>query len=558
MNEKPKETDPRAGHTRRTFFKRAGAASALVAANQVFAGDPILSAFADDYVTPKGNILLPRSDMMWRPVEDYIDEPGPEYRHASEYAFEAFRDIKYGIRIHWGLYSIEQWSDTSWPYLKLSFEERRRHNELYKTWNPTGFDADEWMSLFAQCGMKMFAFTTKHHEGFSMYDTKTRVRQRADWTAASGPRMESCDVAYSIMETPFSRDVVKELCAAARKRKLKIDLYYSHPDWYDADFRPYVRHPEQVPSAAKLLCPEDYRDTQKAYGGKPVIFPDPSPAEVKRMMERHRAQLTELLTNYGKIDMVCLDMWLGKQVWLQLRETMIELRKIQPDVMFRARGIGDYGDYYTPEHVIPGGKESTDMPWFVIYPLGHGFSYGGPDGQYKGSKWIVQNLVDSVAKGGNFMVGVGPDGNGRFSPTAVQQLREAGQWLRVNGGAIYGTRARPGDLWKEGDIISFEKPNSDDVNPSGSGEGNVPIRFTRSKDEKTLYAICLGWPGTRLRLRTVPAKQISKILILGVSTPLPWRDDGQGVVVDLPSGIQDECKRLSNVAWTFKVECKNV
>ena len=108
------------------------------------------------------------------------------------------------------------------------------------------------------------------------------------------------------------------------------------------------------------------------------MSPDPTPAEEIRMLERHRTQLTELLTNYGKIDMMCLDMWLGGKVWPQMRETMLELRKIQPDVMFRARGIGNYGDYYTPEGFVPGSKENTDMPWFVIYPLGRGFSYQGP------------------------------------------------------------------------------------------------------------------------------------------------------------------------------------
>ena len=97
-----------------------------------------------------------------------------------------------------------------------------------------------------------------------------------------------------------------------------------------------------------------------------MTVPDPSSQEVARMMARHRAQLEELLTNYGTIDMICLDQWLGPKVWPQLRETMLHLRTIQPDVMFRARGIGNYGDYYTPEGFVPGSKENTDVPWFVI------------------------------------------------------------------------------------------------------------------------------------------------------------------------------------------------
>lgn len=146
-----------------------------------------------------------------------------------------------------------------------------RYTSLYKTWNPVGFDADAWMNLFKSSGMKMFAFTTKHHEGFSMFDTRTRVQSRANWTAAGGPKLESCELAYSIMETPFRRDVVKELCLAANKHRIKIDLYFSHADWYDADFRPYVQHPLQVPSSPRLLTAVDQRRAREIYGNNIVV-----------------------------------------------------------------------------------------------------------------------------------------------------------------------------------------------------------------------------------------------------------------------------------------------
>ena len=134
----------------------------------------------------------------------------------------------------------------------MSFEDRQGYNEFYKTWNPSEFDADSWMNLCEDAGLKMFAFTTNRHEGFSMFDTKTRVRNRTNWIAPGGPKMEECDLAYGILETPFRRDVVKEPTSAAHRRKIKIDLYFSHPDWYDANFRPYGWHPLQVPSSPKL------------------------------------------------------------------------------------------------------------------------------------------------------------------------------------------------------------------------------------------------------------------------------------------------------------------
>ena len=519
---------------RRSFLKKLGIASVLTTSqiNRVFAHALSALATGDDYVPPKGNIRVPVTDGQWRRVKDYVDDPGPDYHHASDAAFEAFRDLKYGVRIHWGLYSLHEWWNTSWPMLDLSPSQMQDYQEQYRSWSPGDFNADEWMKFFKENGMRMFAFTTNHHEGFSMYDTKRRVKSRVNWTAPGGPALESCDLAYSIMETPFKRDVVREVCEAGRKHGLKVDLYFSHPNFYDADFRSYCKHPLQP----------------GLYG-----IPDPTPEDHRRMMASHREQLTELLTNYGKIDMVCLDMWLGQDVWPQLRETMIALRKIQPNVMFRARGIGNYGDYYTPEGKVPGAKTDTDMPWFVIYPLGQGFSYGGPGDNYKGSKWIIQNLADIVAKGGNFMVGVGPDRNGKFSPTAMNQLEETGQWLRVNREAIYDTRPRAGDLWKEGADASFADAKTASGEPSTAG-GNSPIRFTGSKDGREVYAICMQWPGSQLRLKTVRAKTGSKVRLLGLNRPLKWRNEPDALAIQIPDGLQDEAQRPCKVAWCFRIE----
>ena len=475
---------------------------------------------------------LPETDGHYQRVKSYIeDTPIPEYRWASPAGYDAFRDMKFGVRIHWGIYSVAGYDKESWPFLTKSFPERDEYNQIYKTWNPTGFDADEWMNLFAESGLKMFAFTTKHHEGFSMFDTKTRVRQRTNWVASGGPSIESCDLAYSIVETPFKRDIVDELCHAAHKRALKIALYFSHPDWYDADFRPYAYHPLQVPSAAKL--DPEMKNAKARLDDRIVMTPDPTSPEVARMMARHRAQLTELLTNYGQIDMLSLDQWLGPAVWPQLRQTLLQIRKIQPNVMLRARGIGNYGDYYTPEGFVPGSKENTNVPWMVIYPLAKGFSYDSDPSHYKGTGWIVSNLVDTVAKGGSFQVGVGPDGNGRFHPSAVEQLKEAGRWLKVNGEGIYATRPREGSLWAEGD----------------------DLRFSRTKDGRYTYAFARKWPGTSLTLKTVEAKNGSQIHMLGVTEPLRWRHDStSGLVIQIPANLQDEAKRPCKYSYCFRIE----
>ncbi len=475
------------------------------------------------------NLHAPENEPHLDQVRSYIEiDTEPGYIHASEEARQAFMDMKYGVRIHWGLYTLRHLRRESWPFLKMSPKERQEYQQLYQKFNPTEFSAEGWMEFFQRAGLKCFAITTKHHEGFSLFDTSTRVTRRVNWLAQGGPDIEECDLAYSVMDTPFKRDIIQELCDAAHRYGIKIDFYFSHPDWYDADFRPYCFHPLQTRRVN--LFPDEYGTPgyHRSLGQSPTwMMEDCTPEETSRMIQRHRTQLTELLTRYGKIDMICLDMWLGKDVWPALRETVKQLRQLQPDVMLRIRGIGNYGDYYTPEGFVPGDKANTDMPWMVIYPLGRSFSYEPIGSFHKGPGWIIKNLISSVAKGGNFMVGIGPDETGKFHPRAVKDLETVGEWLRIYGEAIYGTRAY--EPWHEGNQVFF----------------------TRSKDQKHVYALCLKWPGRALKLKSIPPKEGMQVHLLGEEEPLSWRMDGDGIVVDIPTSVRRTNKFASAFRFSY-------
>jgi alpha-L-fucosidase len=153
-----------------------------------------------------------------------------------------------------------------------------------------------------------------------------------------------------------------------------------------------------------------------------------------------------------------------------------------------------------------------------------------PDGaKYRPGEWIVSTLVDVVSKGGLFEVGIGPDANGLFHPMAIRHLEYAGNWIKVNGEAIYGTRPR--DQWGEGDHV----------------------RFTRSKDHRTAYAIALAWPGRELRLATVRPAPGARIQMLGLNQPLKWRMEAGSLVIELPDSLQHESNRPCRQAWAFRI-----
>ena len=437
-----------------------------------------------------------------------ITQTDPSYQHAPQAAVEKWKDMKFGLRIHWGLYCMVG-SDASWSLPHSSQEFRNIYGTLYQFFNPTDFDSDVWMNMMARAGMKYFTFTTKHHDGFSMWPAQTwqeSIRLTPKGIFEGVGYYENCRIHYNIMDTPYKKDIVGALVKAAREKGIRVSLYYSHIDWHDPAFAWDPNNWHYDPKFTKESDPERWQE----------------------FIDQEREQVRELMTNYGKLDALEFDIGWPKEAQPDLIEITKMARKLQQDILIRNRGIGAYGDFYTPEGEIPQGFEES-QPWQVIYPGGEAFSYL-PNDIYKPKEWILKSLIDIVSKGGNFEVGFGPMPNGKWPLEVVERLEWVGNWLKVNGDAIYKTR--PYQTYHEGE----------------------DIRFTRSKDGKTVYAISLKWPGSELRLKSVPVVPGSEITMLGAHEKLNWHQDKDQIVIDIPESTAKN--RPCEFAYAFKLKVR--
>lgn len=328
---------------------------------------------------------------------------------------EWFRNDRFGMFIHWGLYSIPGRGEWVMSKEKITVDEYSRYFEEF---NPTEFNPREWARLAKKAGMKYVVLTAKHHDGFCLFDSKLTD--------------------YKSTNTKIEKDLVKEFVEAVRDEGLKVGLYYSLLDWHHKDYPKYNHSFHPMRNEIK------YKDE--------IINFD-------NYLEYMHEQINELVSNYGKIDILwfdfCYDDMKGEK-W-KAAELMKMVRQKQPDVIIDNRletsgeGFGSIvevepssycGDFASPEQIIPpeGIRNvlGNPIPWELCTTMNNNWCYNPTDLDYKPTSMLIRKLVECVSKNGNMILNVGPDAKGTINKESKTLLKELGEWMDKNKESIYG------------------------------------------------------------------------------------------------------------------------
>jgi alpha-L-fucosidase len=464
-------------------------------------------------------LVLPGSVLAQR-VTGYIPVTDPAVRAN----LEQFQDWKFGLMLHWGTYSqwgiVESWSlcpeDEPWcerkgPHANDYAAYVKAYEALQTTFNPVRFEPDRWAAAAHDAGMRYVVFTTKHHDGFSMFDTKqTEYR-------ITGPECP--------FRTNARANITNEVFKAFRARGMGIGAYFSKPDWHSDDywwrrFPPFDRNP-------------NYDITKY-------------PERWERFKRFTHNQIRELMTEYGSIDILWLDggwvqpMTATSPRWgkvpshqdIDMPAIAAMARSHQPGLIIVDRAVeGPYQNYITPEHQVP--DHAHGVPWETCMPMATSWSYV-PNDVYRPSRAIVHLLVDIAAKGGNLLLNIGPSPDGTLDDTAYARLRDLGGWMKVNGGAIYGTRA----------VAPYK---DDQVAYTRGPDGIINAIYLAREDERM--------PPASIEVPSFVPSPGSVVQMLGVKEPLHWEKEGKGCVVFIPPNIRENPP--AKWAWVVRISVEH-
>jgi len=439
---------------------------------------------------------------------------------SKEHALREFQQQKFGLFIHWGLYAIPGgvWkgktmeemgipSVAEWIQLVAKIP-RKEYADLAASFNPVDFDADHIVTMAKEAGMKYIVITSKHHDGFALFDSKVSDFDMMD-------------------ATPFKRDIVRELYDACQRHQLEFGVYYSHNiDWADGADAQYA--------TTKAANDRMGKDTD-SFGAN---LWDPSPNTFSSYLKNKAIpQVKELLEQYPDIRYIWFDM-----PGLMTREQSYTFYKtvydINPSVLVAERIGNNMGDYAIPgDNRIPTAEDQFDKPWEAIGTFNHSWGYKAYDQDWKSVDELLYWLVEIVSKGGNYMLNIGPDAQGNVAPTVRNNLQKLGSWMTVNKEAIYGSK--PWKVLREGPT-TVHITDTEQREREGFKAAFTSQDFWFTEREKYLYVVSLELPESGVAVVKSLAKGqigVKQVEILGIGK-VAFSQTEEGLLVKLPKAVR--------------------
>jgi alpha-L-fucosidase len=436
-------------------------------------------------------------------IQDFLVESTDAFNKRMEW----WRDARFGMFIHWGVYSVpagiykgEDVKGIGEWIMKHGQIPIEEYEQYAKQFNPEKFNADEWVKIIKDAGMKYLVITSKHHDGFGLWDSKVSDYDIVDFA-------------------PYGKDILKALSDACQENGIKFGLYHSIMDWH---------HPDAQAFSYLKDDPNKRSDNKKNFA---------------EYLEKYlKPQVKELIENYNPDIMWFDGEWVEEFTHEQGQQLYQYVRSLKPNILINNRvdkgragmqGMnkedGVYaGDFGTPEQEIL--ETASALDWESCMTMNDTWGFKKNDHNWKSADMLIHNLIDVSAKGGNYLLNVGPTSEGLIPEPSIERLTKMGAWLAVNGEAIYATEKRNGN-YKQGDNI----------------------RFTKKKGKDIYYAFVTDLNESKINLTGLKPNASSNIFVLGYDVALEWEyNNEEGIFITIPASIMPGKEGATPVV--FKIE----